>query len=83
MFVGGFLDSPPRRVAFVIADPFNLVEPGNSIAYVTGVVDRFLALLGERELVAVDMVALGSVSSVIADSFRLATTRREPKRGMK
>src|SRR4051794_31450077 len=58
MLVCGFLDAPPGGVALVVADAFDLVEAGDRVADVAGVVERFLALLGERELILVQAIAL-------------------------
>src|SRR3954466_15581497 len=58
VLVGRLLDPPPGRVALVVADAFDLVEAGDRVADVAGIVERLLALLGECELVLVEAVAL-------------------------
>jgi hypothetical protein len=57
-FLSGGLDPFPCLVAFGVGDAFYLVEPGDRVADVGGVVDRFLALLRERELRRRDSVFL-------------------------
>src|SRR5437868_2706073 len=54
----GALDAAPRRVALVVADAFDLVEPGDRVTHVAGVVERLLALLGKSELVLVELIAM-------------------------
>src|SRR4051812_21642624 len=58
VLLGGALDAAPRRVALVVADAFDLVEPGDRVAHMAGVVQRLLALLGKSELVLVQRVAM-------------------------
>jgi hypothetical protein len=42
-------DAAPCRVSFSVRDALNLVEAGDSVAHVTRVVQRLLALFGERK----------------------------------
>src|SRR6478672_1444248 len=58
MLVGGFLDSPPSRVALIVADSFDLVEARDRVAHVARIVQRLLALLRKRELIVVEAVTL-------------------------
>src|SRR4051812_36439228 len=39
----------PRRIALAVRDALNLIEPGDRVADVLRVLQRFLALLGKRE----------------------------------
>src|SRR5437763_11762171 len=57
-FVGSPLDALPRRVALVIRDALELVETGDRITHMAGVIERLLALFGKRELIFVEAVAL-------------------------
>src|ERR1039458_5608708 len=45
----GRLDSLPRRTTFRFRNALHLIETRNSVAYVRGIFQRFLALLGESE----------------------------------
>src|SRR4029079_10567233 len=53
-----FLDPPPGGVALVVAYAFDLVEARDCVAHVAGLVERLPPLLGECELVLVEVVAL-------------------------
>ena len=46
----GTLYPLPRRTTFRFRNPLHLMEARNSIAYVRGIFQRLLALLGESEL---------------------------------
>ena len=46
----GRLDSLPRRTTFGFRNALDLLEARDSVAYVRGIFQRFLALLGESEL---------------------------------
>src|SRR4051812_50222012 len=61
VLVGRLLDSPPRIIALIVRHAFDLVEAGDRVAHVAGVVERLLALLRERELILVEAGALGFV----------------------
>ena len=56
-------DAPPGLVALLVRDALDLVEPCDGVADVTGVGQRFLALLRERELLVRQPVLLGRCSS--------------------
>ena len=43
VLVGGFLDPLPRFVAVFVGDTFDLVEAGDRVPDMAGVVERFLA----------------------------------------
>src|SRR5437763_9288921 len=43
VLLGGALDPAPGRVALGVADPFDLIEAGDRVAHVAGVVERLLA----------------------------------------
>src|SRR3954468_12470235 len=51
-------DAPPRAIAFGIAHAFDLVEARHRVAYVLGVGQRLLPLLGERERAVGQVVLL-------------------------
>jgi hypothetical protein len=53
---GGF-DAFPGGIAFSIGHPLHLLEAGDRVAHVSGVVDRFFALLWESEVFVGDMIA--------------------------
>ncbi len=57
LFGGGF-DVSEGLVAFGVSDIFDLVEAGDGVADVGGVVERLLALIGEGEGVLAETVAL-------------------------
>src|SRR4029079_3098360 len=57
-FVGRLLDPPPRCVALVVAHALDLVEAGNRVAHVAGIVQRLLALFRKCELVLIESVTL-------------------------
>src|SRR4051794_29404237 len=59
MLLGGALYPAPGCIAFVVANAFHLIEAGDRVAHVAGVVERLLALLRKRELILVELVALG------------------------
>ena len=46
----GRLDSLPRRTTFGFRNALHLLEARDSVAYVRGIFQRLLALLGESEL---------------------------------
>src|ERR1035438_6380070 len=46
----GRLDSLPRRTTFRFRNALHLLEARGSVAYVRGIFQRFLALLGESEI---------------------------------
>jgi hypothetical protein len=46
----GRLDSFPRRTTLHFRNALHLLEARGSVAYVRGIFQRFLALLGESEL---------------------------------
>src|SRR5450631_2001986 len=46
----GRLDPLPRRTTFGLRNALHLLEARRSVAYVRGIFQRFLALLGESEL---------------------------------
>src|SRR5450432_3174116 len=57
-FLGRRGDALPGRAALRVGDAFDLIEAGDGVADVGRVLDRLLALFGERELRVVDVVAL-------------------------
>jgi hypothetical protein len=58
VLLGRVFDALPRFVAFLVRNALHLVEPGDCVADVRGVVDRFFALLGKSELASGDLVSL-------------------------
>src|SRR5258708_192573 len=58
MLLGGLLDAPPRVIPLRIGNALDLIEAGDRVANMARIVERLLALLGERELVLVEAVAL-------------------------
>ena len=53
---GGF-DAFPGGIALSIGHPLHLLEAGDRVAHVSGVVDRFFSLLWESEVFVGDMIA--------------------------
>ena len=47
----------PSRVAFRVGDALHLVEAGNGVAHMRGVLERLLALLRKCELGGIDRTA--------------------------
>ncbi len=58
-FLGCGPDPLPGSIPLGVADPFDLVEAGDGIANVGGVVERLLAFGGKREGVLVELLLLG------------------------
>ena len=56
--LGGFLDVGKGLVAFGVGNVFDLIEAGDRVADVGGIVERLLALLGKGEGAFVQAVAL-------------------------
>ena len=57
-FRGGF-DALPGGVAFSGGYPLHLLETGDCVADVSGVMDRLLTLLGESEVFIGDVITAG------------------------
>jgi hypothetical protein len=57
-FVRRFLYAPPRLVAFLVRNIFDLIEARNGIADVGSIVEGLFALLWKRELIARNFVAI-------------------------
>lgn len=59
VFLRGRLDALPGGVAFNVGHPLHLLETGDCVAQVGGVMDRFFPFLGESEVRIGDMIAAG------------------------
>ena len=57
MLLRGGLNAFPGGISFGVAHALHLPETGDCVADVSGVMDRFLAFLGESEVVIGDLVA--------------------------
>ena len=57
VFLRGGFDAFPGGIAFSIGHPLHLGEAGDRVAHVSSVMDGFLALLGESEVLVGDMIA--------------------------
>src|ERR1700712_3007434 len=55
------LDPLPGLVALLVAHPLDLIEAGDGVAHVAGVLQGLLALLGKGEAPGRDLVALFGV----------------------
>jgi hypothetical protein len=59
---GGVFDAFPRFIAVGVCYTLDLIESGNGVSDMSGVVDRFFALLRESEFAALKAIALGFVN---------------------
>src|SRR5450631_3113810 len=78
----GRLDSLPRRTTFRFRNALHLIETRNSVAYVRGIFQRFLALLGESEfgcgyLITSWLVSFAIIVSPLGASYCARMGRRD------